>query len=154
MVGGRWLGWSVIVALGCTYAAALYLACVVVLRASRRTALLATAMSSAMLIVLACVRVELECGEATRLLLGNAPVQEPSERARLIAECLGRLLHTLIWIPLLLLPVALVVAFALRWRCPRTWQRDLAATAALLVALTGWSTYCASGVLHRLSLLW
>jgi hypothetical protein len=29
MVGGRWLGWSVIVALGCTYAAALYLACVV-----------------------------------------------------------------------------------------------------------------------------
>jgi hypothetical protein len=146
MVGGRWLGWSVIAALGCTYAAALYLACVVVLRASRRTALLVTIMSSVTLIALACVRVEVELGEATRLLLGNAPVQEPSERARLIAECLSRLLHTLIWIPLLLLPVALVVAFALLWRCPRTWQRDLAATAALLVALTAWSTYSAQRV--------
>jgi hypothetical protein len=103
-------------------------------------------MSSATLVVLSAVRVELEFGEATRLLLGNAPAQEPSERARLVAECLSRLLHVLIWIPLLLIPVALVLAFALRWRCPRTWQRDLIATAASLVALTAWSTYLAQRV--------
>jgi hypothetical protein len=116
-----------------------------VLRASRRAALLATALTSATLIVLTCVRVELECREAMRLLLADA-VQEPSERARLVAECLSRLLHTLIWIPLLLLPVAVVVALALHWRRPRTWQRDLGATAALLVALAAWSTYSAQRV--------
>lgn len=146
MVGGRWLGWSVVAALGCTYAAGLYLVCVLVLGAPRRTALVAISVSSATLIVLAGVRVELEYGEATRLLLGNAQSHDPSDRARLIAESLSRLLHTLTWSPLLLVPVALVVAFALLWRFPRSLQRDLTASAALLVAVTAWSACAAQRV--------
>ena len=138
MTGGRWLGWSVIAALGCTYAAALYLACVVVMGWARRSVLVALLIASAVLVVLTGVRAELEWGEATSLLLSNAAVPDPSERARLVAACLSRLLGTLIWIPLLLVPVALLVAFALLWRCPRTWQRELAAAGALLSALTAW----------------
>ena len=137
-IGGRWLGWSVIAALGCTYAAALYLVCVVVMGWARRRVLVALLVTSTVLVVLTGVRAELEWGEATSLLLSNAAVADPSARARLVAECLSRLLNTLIWIPLLLVPVALLVAFALLWRCPRTWQHELAAAGALLFALTAW----------------
>jgi hypothetical protein len=138
-IGGRWLGWSVVAALGCMCAAALYLACVVVIRGwARRSALVALSIATAALVVLTGVRAELEWSEVTSLLLGNAAVPDPSERARLVAACLSRLLNTLIWIPLLLVPVALLVAFALLWRCPRTWQRGLAAAGALLFAVTAW----------------
>src|SRR6476620_8326960 len=98
-IGDRWLGWGVIAALGCTYAAALYLACVVVIRGwARRGALLALSIASAVLVVLTGVRAELEWSEATSLLLDNAAVPDPSQRARLVAECLSRLLNTLIWV--------------------------------------------------------
>jgi hypothetical protein len=138
-IGGRSLGWSVIAALGCTYAAALYLAVFVAIRGrGRRRALVTLLIASVALVALTGVRAEREWGEATSLLLGNVAVLDASERARLVAECLSRLLNTLIWIPLLLIPVALLVAFALLWRRQLSWQRGLAAAGALLFAVTAW----------------
>lgn len=63
-------------ALGCTYAAALYLACVVAIKGwARRSALVALSIAAALLMVLTGVRAELEWSEATSLLLGNAASQ-------------------------------------------------------------------------------
>jgi hypothetical protein len=146
MAGGRWLGWGVIAALGCTYAAASYLVGVMLFVAPRRKALVAVSASAAMTMVLTCVRVELEYGEATRLLIGNSLVHDPSQHARLVAESVSRLIGTLTRIPLLLVPIVLLVAIALFWRRQHTWQRDLAAVAALLFAVTLGSAYNAQRV--------
>lgn len=145
MVGGRWLGWGMVVALGCASVAALWLLAAVALGRSRRKPLVATTASSALTVALCGIRVELEYGEATRLLLGEVRAPDPSERARLTSESVSRLINTLVFPPLPLIAIALLVAFSLLWRRDRTWPHCVGAVAALLVATTAWSVLRAQG---------